>query len=141
MSWTCTDCNKVFATAQKYSRHKNKKIPCDIVKKKHLFASKKMCGKCSKVFSSYQMLDYHKNICKIDNNIIGQLKNKIIEEEKIIKEKDDYIAVMEKKFEMLQKQIDQIQLNQVKSNANIIINNNYDYDKDIVHNINVFNIC
>ena len=140
MSHICLDCNKQFAILQNYKKHKNKKIPCDTNKKQIYMNNRKLCVECNKIFSSYQVLKAHEKNCKNmpKHNLINMEALQNINNDLVIKntEKDKHIIMMEKQFKDLQKQIDELKQKQ-NQNPTIIVDNS----KNIIQNINNFNIC
>ena len=71
--YTCQKCNKIFTRKTEYTRHMNRKTPCD---KQLLSDGEIKCSHCNKKFKHPSALYYHikKNVCKKlyvnENNII-----------------------------------------------------------------------
>ena len=100
--YTCSKCNKTFTRKTEYTRHINRKTPCD---KQLVVDGQIKCLNCNKVFKHPSALYYHnkKNVCKKiyvnENNIINN--NQTIHNTNVNNTKIDNININVEGFKMV----------------------------------------
>jgi hypothetical protein len=114
VNYKCHNCGMIFNDNAHLTRHKNRKIPCLIydVSPEHM-NNPNRCIFCNKIFANASNKNKHLSICKIKNNGMNILGEKMRYEEKIhmLEEKDKHMYMV---LTQMQIQLDQLQ-NHIKN--------------------------
>jgi hypothetical protein len=140
----CFSCNKSFRNPSDLARHKIRKTPCLIQDIPDNDTAENRCKFCNKAFATKYTLKKHYSRCKIKNNGIGILFNKIRRDEElgVLKEQNKHtISMNETLLEMVKTQQDEIKelkllAKHVISTITDITNNTNNSHNNIMKNSN-----